>query len=53
MDGVLSLPSTATSWITTPAAAPNEVIQNLRWKVLGNHLLLEWDPIEKVKLINF
>ncbi|KAI6200560.1 hypothetical protein M3Y96_00747000 [Aphelenchoides besseyi] len=47
-DGVLSLPSASTPWIETPVAAPDDVIANLRWKLLdSSHLLLEWDPIEK------
>ncbi|EPB73501.1 immunoglobulin domain protein [Ancylostoma ceylanicum] len=42
-------PSTPTSWIRTPPAAPVEAVESLRWRALDNStIFVEWDPVETV-----
>uniref|UniRef100_A0A1I8BHF8 Ig-like domain-containing protein n=1 Tax=Meloidogyne hapla TaxID=6305 RepID=A0A1I8BHF8_MELHA len=42
---------TLSDWVKTPEAVPSQVVQNLRFRMLDDqHLLLEWDPIERVYL---
>ncbi|CAD5220987.1 unnamed protein product [Bursaphelenchus okinawaensis] len=46
-DGTLSSASSTTDWLLTPPSAPEDIVQNIRWKILDtSHLLLEWDPVE-------
>jgi len=41
--------ATLSDWVRTPEAVPSQVVQNLRFRMLDDHhLLLEWDPIERV-----
>ncbi|CAD5228101.1 unnamed protein product [Bursaphelenchus xylophilus] len=46
-DGTLSPASSSTDWLQTPPSPPEDIVQNIRWKILDtSHLLLEWDPVE-------
>ncbi|KAH7730635.1 Protein RIG-6 c [Aphelenchoides avenae] len=47
-NGLVSVPSSSSNWVSTPPSAPTGVVTNLRWRVLDDtHLLIQWDPIEE------
>ncbi|KJH52116.1 hypothetical protein DICVIV_01695 [Dictyocaulus viviparus] len=40
-------PSSPSTWVKTPPAAPSETIDGLRWKSLDNNtIFVEWNPVE-------
>lgn len=46
---MLSVSSKGSNWLDTPQIVPQEVVNEIRYKIFDNyHLLLEWNPIETV-----
>ncbi|KAJ1350303.1 IG [Parelaphostrongylus tenuis] len=42
-------PSSPSTWVKTPPAAPSETIDGLRWRSLDNNtIFVEWNPVETI-----